>query len=170
MKALIVSDSHGLTQELNIIKERHRSDADIMIHCGDSELHPKSGELEGFVTVKGNMDYSSEFPAEAIEPLGDAAMYITHGHLYNVKMGHLALAYRAEETGAKIVCFGHSHVAEAFERSGTVFINPGSIRMPRGRKEKTYALCEIQDGQMVVEFYTLDGERLEEMKKRFSIA
>ncbi|MFC7371286.1 metallophosphoesterase family protein [Fictibacillus iocasae] len=168
-KALIVSDSHGLTEELKRIKNRHKSEVNLMIHCGDSELHPHSEELEGFITVKGNCDYSKEFPSEAIEPLGDAAMYITHGHLYNVKMERLAIAFRAEETGAKIVCFGHTHVAEAYERNGIVFINPGSIRMPRGIAQKTYAICELGEKEISVEYYTVEGVCLPDMKKKFSL-
>ncbi len=41
MKVLIMSDSHGLTHEISIIKERHKQDVTAMIHCGDSELDKK---------------------------------------------------------------------------------------------------------------------------------
>ncbi|OQP19103.1 YfcE family phosphodiesterase, partial [Geobacillus zalihae] len=34
MKAVIVSDSHGLTAELAEIVNRHRHEADLFIHCG----------------------------------------------------------------------------------------------------------------------------------------
>ncbi|MDM5315669.1 metallophosphoesterase [Fictibacillus sp. b24] len=167
-KALIVSDSHGLTDELVTLKKRFDSEVDLMIHCGDSELSTNAEELSGFVTVKGNMDYlGDDFPNEAIELLGQTCIYITHGHLYDVKMSYLSLAYRAEETGAKIACFGHSHVAEAFEREGMIFINPGSIRLPRGTFEKTYAVLEIEEGIVSVSFYSLDGIRIDQLCKTF---
>lgn len=47
MKLLIVSDSHGLQEELLTIRERH-ADVDKMIHCGDSELPQDSKEMSSF--------------------------------------------------------------------------------------------------------------------------
>ncbi|MDR7073693.1 metallophosphoesterase [Fictibacillus barbaricus] len=169
-KALIVSDSHGLREELLVLKKRYENEVELMIHCGDSELQTNSKELEGFVTVLGNMDYlGQEFPKEAIEMLGTKCIYITHGHLYDVKMSHLSLAYRAEETGASIVCFGHSHIAETYEREGMIFINPGSIRLPRGTFEKTYAILEAVGSEVSVIFYSLDGERIDHLTKRYTV-
>ncbi|MCM3717848.1 metallophosphoesterase family protein [Fictibacillus phosphorivorans] len=167
-KALIVSDSHGLREELITIKKRHEDEINLLIHCGDSELETDARELSGYVTVRGNMDFiGKDFPNEAIEMLGDKCVYITHGHLYDVKMSHMALAYRAEETGASFACFGHSHVAEAYEREGMIFINPGSIRLPRGTFEKTYAILEVNEGNTSVVFYSLDGKRIDHLSKEF---
>ncbi|KZE64495.1 metallophosphatase [Fictibacillus phosphorivorans] len=167
-KALIVSDSHGLKDELIMLKKRYEGQVDLMIHCGDSELSTNAGELSGFVTVKGNMDYlGDDLPNESIELLEQTCIYITHGHLYDVKMSYLSLGYRAEETGAKIACFGHSHVAEAFEREGMIFINPGSIRLPRGSFEKTYAILEIEEDVVSVSFYSLEGIRIDSLCKTF---
>ena len=38
MKVLIVSDSHGLTTELEKLMENYQDEVDLFIHCGDSEL------------------------------------------------------------------------------------------------------------------------------------
>lgn len=46
MNVLIISDSHGLEEELQTIAKRHEAEVDLMIHCGDSELetrHPALG-------------------------------------------------------------------------------------------------------------------------------
>jgi uncharacterized protein len=169
-KALIVSDSHGLKEELITIKRRHEDEIDLWIHCGDSELQSNAKELSGFVAVRGNMDFlGKDFPNEAIEILGNKCIYITHGHLYDVKMSHLSLAYRAEETGASIACFGHSHIAEAYEHEGMVFINPGSIRLPRGTFEKTYAILEVNQSNISVVFYSVEGKQIDSLSKEFKV-
>ena len=38
---------------------------------------------------------------------------MTHGHLANVRMGLTTLALQAEEAGATIALFGHTHVLGA---------------------------------------------------------
>jgi putative phosphoesterase len=168
MKVLIVSDSHGLTRELEEIKARHEHETEAMIHCGDSELPADSAEMDGFYAVKGNCDYDREYVNERMESLGGYTFYVTHGHLHNVKMSLMNLHYKARETGAKIVCFGHSHVAGAEMIDGLLMVNPGSIIMPRMRKEKTYVIMSIEGGEVAVQFYDLNGTPVEAMAAHFT--
>lgn len=161
MKVLIVSDSHGLTKELQDLKERHDNEVDVMLHCGDSELVSTSSEMKGFSAVRGNCDYDSSYPNDMQISFGDYQILLTHGHLYNVKMSLMNLRYRAEEAGAKIVCFGHSHIAVAELIDNILFINPGSIRLPRMRREGTYAILEVMDKNANITFYDLDGGQIE---------
>jgi uncharacterized protein len=168
MKVLIVSDSHGLTRELEEIKGRH-PEVDAFIHCGDAELPYNSSELQNFLYVRGNCDFAKEFPLELVEDIRGIRFFITHGHRYNVKMTLMNLYYRAEETGAKVVCFGHSHIAGVENINGILFINPGSIYLPRMRKEKTYALLEINEEKATVSYYDILGNELPEWSQSFSI-
>ncbi|GAD12035.1 phosphodiesterase [Geobacillus kaustophilus GBlys] len=168
MKAVIVSDSHGLTAELAEIVNRHRHEADLFIHCGDSELEVGADEIAPFAVVRGNCDFAA-FPAERIEEAGGVRLFVTHGHLYGVKTSLLRLSYRAQETGAHVVCFGHSHLAGAEQIDGLLFINPGSIALPRGRKEKTYAVLTVDSGRAHVQFYEVDGQPILKMEQTFSI-
>lgn len=167
MKVLIVSDSHGLTKELEEIQKRHANVVDVMIHCGDSELNFSAIELNNFVVVRGNCDFDHDFPNEQLKQINGLQVYVTHGHLYNVKASLMNLRYRAQEVGAEIICFGHSHIAGAELIDGILFINPGSIRLPRLRKEKTYALVEIEKSgnskHVIVKFYSLDGLEIPSM-------
>ncbi|UOE75581.1 metallophosphoesterase family protein [Parageobacillus thermoglucosidasius] len=169
MKVLIISDSHGLTEELEEIAARHRHEADALIHCGDSELSTGHKEIEHFLIVRGNCDFTAQFPKERIEEIGGIRFFITHGHLYNVKMSLMNLYYRAKEIEAKVVCFGHSHIAGAELIDGILFINPGSILLPRTRKEKTYALLQIEDGEATVRFYEVDGKEVHSLTKAFAL-
>lgn len=167
MKALILSDSHGLVEEVEAIISRHRAEVDLVLHCGDSELDEQHQALQHAIVVRGNCD-ASPFPEEWSETVQGATIYATHGHKYNVKMTYVTLSYRAEEMEADIVCFGHSHVATAFKENGVIYINPGSISLPRNRQEGTYCLCERTETETIVTFYTKDGEVVEDMIYPFS--
>ncbi|GGH83672.1 putative phosphoesterase [Pullulanibacillus pueri] len=164
MKLLVVSDSHGLENELQIISERH-PEAEMLIHCGDSELEMTHLAMTGYQGVAGNCDWpGAGYPNDRIIDLEDGAMkvFVTHGHLYNVKMTEMNLIYKAEEVGANLVCFGHTHYAGSEQTNGMIVLNPGSIRMPRGRKEPTYALLDWDRSkrQLSLEFYTPKGEKV----------
>lgn len=159
-KVLIMSDSHGLTQEIADIKKRHQ--LKYMIHCGDSELNYEAQELAGFIKVAGNCDFDSNYPNEEIIYIDGVTIYITHGHLYNVKANLMNLAYRAEETNALVICFGHTHIAGVEKVNQQLFINPGSIRLPKKRVEKTYAIMEWEQSDKIeVTFYSLKGDVIE---------
>ena len=158
-----MSDSHGWEEELRMIVDRHKHEVDLLVHCGDSELSSEHPIIDELCIVRGNCDRDANFPDERLEKKGDIAIYITHGHLYNVKMTYVPLSYRAEEMEAKIVCFGHSHIAQTFELNGVVYINPGSIRLPRSPKEKTYCICEQNKNEICVTYYTIHGLVLEDM-------
>jgi len=164
MKVLIVSDSHGLTKELVELKKKYMTEVDAMFHCGDSELTAASNEISEYIVVRGNCDFESNFENDQLVHTKGLSFYITHGHLYNVKMTLINLRYRAEEVGANIVCFGHSHIAGAELIDDILFVNPGSIRLPRLRKEKTYAVLEIGDNKnCIVKFFNMDGIEVPEL-------
>ncbi|WP_017726681.1 metallophosphoesterase family protein [Halalkalibacterium ligniniphilum] len=158
MKALIISDSHGLKKELLDVIERHRDEVDVILHCGDSELDGAASELSDVNTVRGNCDIGTDFPEEYTESFQGFKVFVTHGHLYNVKMTYVPLSYRAEEVEAQMVCFGHSHVATSFQENGVIYVNPGSIRLPRARKEQTYCIAEVTDDKVQLLFYDRSGE------------
>lgn len=153
MRFLVVSDSHGLTEELKEIFQRHEHEIDDAFHCGDSQLDLSDPHLLPYRTVRGNCDFGGDLPLERVETTPEATLLIVHGHHHDVKYDLNRLRYRAEEVGANIVLFGHSHVAGALLQDGVLYVNPGSIRMPRGRPDKTYALLDVSDYAVTVQFY-----------------
>ncbi|MBA2173411.1 metallophosphoesterase [Halobacillus locisalis] len=170
-KVLIISDSHGLTKELADIKVRHQNEVDAMIHCGDSELAYDAEELQGFYYAKGNCDFEPEMVDEQVVKVGDLTIYATHGHLYQVKSTLMPLSYRAEEVGAQVACFGHSHIAGAEKVNDTLFINPGSSRLPRDREEPTYAILEWDTLEHVhLQFYHVNGSPITDLKLETNLA
>ncbi|WP_029268565.1 metallophosphoesterase [Virgibacillus alimentarius] len=167
-KVLILSDSHGLTEEIERITDRHQSE--YMIHCGDSELDMDAPSLKPLIKVGGNCDSDTRFPSEQVIQIENLTFLITHGHLHHVKRNLMTLSYRAEEVNAQIVCYGHTHIAAAQKFDNQLFINPGSIRLPKARHEKTYAVLEWIDlDRIKVEFYTVDGNIIKELSYQTTI-
>src|SRR5690625_5256259 len=163
VKILVLSDSHGYTDEVTEIKKRHNLTYNI--HCGDSELAYDAKELEGFTTVAGNADMFSYLSDDETLDINSLKVFVTLGHLYREKSDLHRLSYRSEEIGANIVCFGHSHIIHAETINGVLYINPGSIRFPRRLKEKTYIILTIDDDYHVtVNFHeATTGHLLEDL-------
>lgn len=149
---LIMSDSHGYTKEIDEINHRHNLQYNI--HCGDSELPYDAEEIKDFTIVAGNADMFSYLKDEEIIDVDGLKILVTHGHLYAVKLDLQRLSDRAQEVGADIVCFGHSHLVHAGTIDHILYVNPGSIRFPRGREEGTYIIMEIdKEKNVTVRFH-----------------
>ncbi|MEG0259645.1 MAG: metallophosphoesterase [Lysinibacillus sp.] len=159
MQVLVMSDTHGDSQVIDKVRGFYPN-AEAMIHCGDSELTFTHAALEGMQKVRGNCDIESAFPNEAVFDVGGVTFFVTHGHLFNVKSSLLSLSFRAKEVDANIACFGHSHILGAEMIDDILFINPGSLLKPRGRKEKSFAVVEILEDHFQVNFFTDDNESL----------
>ncbi|WP_042459316.1 metallophosphoesterase family protein [Neobacillus dielmonensis] len=166
-KVLVISDSHGLTKELQVIRERHLKEVDLLIHCGDSQLLPDDPAISGYFTVGGNCDFG-KYPQELITNVGGKKFYITHGHHYDVKYSLMNLKYKAQEVSADIVCFGHSHELGAELVDGILFLNPGSVRLPRGRVEKTYCILDVDKDSVKLTVYDDSGRKLDSLSKEFT--
>lgn len=166
-KVLIVSDSHGLTKELNVLRERHSEDVDLMIHCGDSELLKDDPAISDYLTVMGNCDFGGGYPLETMAEVAGRKFFITHGHRYSIKTSLMNIKYKAQEVNADIVCFGHSHVFGAEVIDGTLFLNPGSIRLPRERLEKTYVILDLQDEMIKMSVFESNGREILELAREF---
>lgn len=153
MQILVMSDTHGDSDVIEKVRSFYPN-VDALIHCGDSELPFSHKALEGMKKVRGNCDIDKAFPDESIFDLENVTIFATHGHLFNVKTSILSLSYRAKEVNAQIACFGHSHILGAEMIDDVLFINPGSLLKPRGRKEKSFALVEAEDTYFEVKFLT----------------
>lgn len=154
-----MSDTHGDVSIIEQVRAFYPL-MDVIIHCGDSELSHDHVTLKDVMIVGGNCDRDKHFAEEIVLPVDGSKVYITHGHLYNVKHSILNLSYRAQEVDADIVLFGHSHVLGAEIVNGILFVNPGSLLLPRGRKEKSFAIIEKNEANWIVTFYTDMNEKI----------
>lgn len=162
MQLLIMSDTHGDADIIQTVKNYYPN-VDKVIHCGDSELSYEHPYLQGVERVRGNCDYfEDQFPDDITFDIGKDRVYIAHGHHFKVKTTLIPLSYRVEEVGATICCFGHSHLLGAEKIGDTLFLNPGSLKKPRGRKEKSFILLEITADSYIVKCYSSENNLLDE--------
>ncbi len=160
MKLLVLSDSHGNTGLIYKLLESMHSQLDYVIHLGDcftdidcyTTVFPKIN----FVSVTGNCDYyCKEIPSLTITVEG-VRIFITHGHQYRVKSGLYTILKAAKENDAGLCLFGHTHRPETDTLSGIMFVNPGSLSLPRDGSKAGYALINIEKGKIEPKFITLD--------------
>ncbi|MFS0689038.1 metallophosphoesterase [Sporosarcina sp. 179-K 8C2 HS] len=154
MKIVVMSDSHG---DKETVKAVSALQADALFHCGDSELSWDDPVIQNIHIVKGNCDRDDRFPDSVIIQLGGKIIWMVHGHEHDCKRTMLPLYYGAQEIGANIVLFGHSHSYAAELREGILFVNPGSTLLPREGKQPTFAEIEWDDGYRI-HFKNMDME------------
>src|SRR5699024_754127 len=158
-----MSDTHGLTKEIDTIKDRH--DCDLIIHWGVFNLKGIKKVLKVIKVVKGNVNVVEDFIREKIIDLNNVVTcFLIKGHLYDVKQSLQKLSYRADELSVNFCFFGHTHVAGTASINNTFFINPGSLKSPRNSIEKTYAILELETTNFNLTFYNDEGIEVEENK------
>ncbi len=134
MKALVVSDTHGIVIPLiSILREKREFDMFFFLgdYVGDGETIGKSLNLETHI-VSGNGDFGSSYPTEKIVQVMDKRILLTHGHKQRVKYGIQNLYYFSREKEVDITLFGHNHMASYEKIDDLYIINPGSPFHPRG--------------------------------------
>ncbi|MDQ0215421.1 putative phosphoesterase [Oikeobacillus pervagus] len=169
MKLLVVSDNHGWGEILSEIMARYKGKVDGFYHCGDSELYDHDPEMAGYTTVRGNCDTENRFPYELVEVMEGKRIFLTHGHRYQVKTTMMNLHYKAKEYRADFVFFGHTHMLGVEKVDETIYLNPGSISMPKGRMEKTYAIVEVGRKEVIIRFFNDLHEELLDLQQIFSL-
>lgn len=164
MKYLVVSDSHGDRDILVDLLQRYKSQVDLMLHCGDSELEPTDSLWNDFRVVGGNCDYDPSFLNERLEVTDVDRIYMTHGHLVNVRFGLTTLEMKAAEVNASIVLFGHTHEIGCEMHQHRLFLNPGSIRLPRGPIQvQSYCIIDSTKEQLEVQYYNREHQKQKQL-------
>jgi hypothetical protein len=117
----LISDTHGLLREEALDALRGN---ELIIHAGDvggPQILTSLRQLAPVIAVKGNIDkglWASELPATAMVEAGAATIYVLHD------IQELDLDPAA--AGIHIVVSGHSHKPGRSEKSGVLYVNPGS--------------------------------------------
>lgn len=132
MKILVLSDSHSLLRFMRQCMEAVKPD--VVIHLGDlvgdGEVMKEEFPHIRFYQVAGNCDryrVAPDFPEILVERLGGVKIYMTHGHLQNVKLSLKRLILDAQRCGADVILYGHTHEPDCRKlEDGRWIMNPGS--------------------------------------------
>lgn len=162
MKLMIASDIHGSAYYCRqLLDAFDRENADRLLLLGDILYHGPRNDLprdyapkevlamlndrkDRIFCVRGNCDTEVDqmvlsFPILAdycILPAGDRLVYATHGHNHNLQ------ALPPMQDG-DILLHGHTHIPawESFG-SGNLYLNPGSVSIPKNGSCHSYMLLE----------------------------
>ena len=146
MRLLILSDSHRSisTMERAVALAR----PDYIFHLGDlaADAHALAKRFPQLpvLSVTGNCDFLDRSQEQRLLELEGVRILLTHGHRYGVKQSLLPLALAAEEAGASLALFGHTHTPLLEERGSVTLLNPGACG-PTLRP--TCAVVELQNGR-----------------------
>ena len=103
-----------------------------------------------------------------VTQLGPTRIIQTHGHLFQINFSFQKLDLWAQEEDADICLYGHLHIPDAWKEGRTLFLNPGSVSLPRGPiQECLYAKVEIDADSYRVEFLNRKHEVYEPLTKEF---
>lgn len=169
---LIASDIHGSAKFLEeLLAAFEREGASRLVLLGDILYHgPRNDLPEGYapkkciellsplkdriLAVRGNCDTEVDqmvlpFPIladYAVIPAGERLIYLSHGH----KFGETTPPPFAK---GDILLGGHTHVAKIADHGDYVYLNPGSVSIPKENTPQGYILF---DGETFL-FKKLDG-------------
>jgi putative phosphoesterase len=132
MRILIISDSHGRTDNIELLRGQIGK-IDLIIHCGDgtSDFDYIRSFLGAPITgVTGNCDMFSQEPSRINLNLEGKIIHIEHGNRIQFLPDSELLEF-ARTNGYDVLLSGHTHVQKLLERDGRIVCNPGSISRPR---------------------------------------
>ena len=149
MKVLIVSDIHCGYKYMKKVFEDN-SEFDMMLILGDilsgySEFNSELIDVLNsyntkIIAVRGNCDRNVEkldFSMDnyyVMTSIDNKLFFLTHGHLYD-RHSDLNIDY-------DVYVQGHSHVPMMEIDNNKLYLNPGSITLPRGGSSKSYILYD----------------------------
>ena len=167
MKVLILSDIHGGYDNLLKVLENEK-DFDLMLILGDilsgySYICSEVADLLNnyntkIISVRGNCDnshlellnFSCDNPY-ILTSIDNKLVFMTHGHLYDI--------HNIPIDDYDIYIQGHTHIPKMEIVNDKLYLNPGSITLPRGMSNKSYIVYQDHI------FYLKDLNKNEIIKK-----
>lgn len=148
----LISDTHGM---LRLEAIRALKGSDLILHAGDvgkPEIIDALKSLAPVIAVRGNIDtepWATELPAHAVVEIGDTRIFVLHD-IHQLELDPVAAGYH-------VVVYGHSHKPASEEKSGVLYINPGSAGPRRFQLPVTIAKLDLSRAPWKIEFVDLFG-------------
>lgn len=168
MKYLIVSDIHGSADSAEFIVNLFNEEKCDKILClGDVLYHGPRNDLPPFyapkkvisllnlladkiLCIKGNCE--AEVDQMVLDfkindfldlNINDLKCHLEHGHHLDEYQGH-----------PDIILSGHTHIPDYHINNGTVYMNPGSITIPKNNTKRGYGIWD----EHKITMYSIDKE------------
>ena len=152
MRIGIVSDTHRMESFINKAIP-YLKECDLIIHAGDnfadSKYIHKMTKVD-IIAVKGNCDFDNVEDEIAFE-VEEKTIFVCHGHNYGVKYGIDEIEEKAKSLCVDIVIFGHTHIPLCIEKDGILYLNPGSVSLPRGNSSRRFVIMDIDGNKFNLE-------------------
>ena len=138
----VISDTHGLLRPEALVA---LAECEHILHAGDvgdARILEQLQEIAPVTAIRGNVDSSgecAELPETEMVELGGVFFYIVHS------LGWLDLNPAA--AGVGVVVSGHSHKPSIEQRSGVMYLNPGSAGPRRFKLPASVALVTVNQGK-----------------------
>ena len=152
MKIGILSDTH-MIKECIYKSIPYLKDCYLIIHAVDNFSDSKyihNMTKVGIMAVNGNCDFDN-VEDELIFDIEDKVIFLCHGDKYNVKYGLDEIEANAKSIVADIVIFGHTHTPLNFKKDNIIYLNPGSVYLPRGVDYKSFSIMNIENDNIKIE-------------------
>lgn len=161
MKLIIASDIHGSAYYCRMLLEAFKKEnGDRLLLLGDILYHGPRNDLpkdyapkeviamlnplkDKILCVRGNCDTEVDqmvldFPIladYAVLSVDDKLIYATHGHKFNE-------ATPPPLSEGDILLCGHTHIPKCTECDGFIYMNPGSVSIPKENSPHSYMVLE----------------------------
>jgi len=156
--AAVIADTH-IPRRARALPEGlipHLERADLILHAGDLMTPTLLNELETYAptrAVQGNLDRPEVGLPETLEfDFGGARVTMIHDS--GQKKGRRG-RMRRRFPGARIIIFGHSHIPWLEDKDGLMLLNPGSPTDRRRQSEHTFALLQVDEGEVMARILAL---------------
>lgn len=152
MKIGVISDTHRMNRFIDKAIP-YLKECDLIIHAGDNFIDSKYiHKMTGvsMMAVRGNCDFENTEDELEFE-IENKNIFVCHGDKYGVKYGLEQLHEKAKNICADIVIFGHTHTPAVKEKNNILYINPGSISLPRGVNYRSFVILEISSDNVSID-------------------
>jgi uncharacterized protein len=151
----LISDTHGLLRQEALAALQI---SELIIHAGDvgdAAIIDQLRAVAPVVAVRGNIDkgaWALQLPMKAIVEASSARIYVLHD-IQQLDLDPVV-------AGFDIVISGHSHKPGRTERSGVMYVNPGSAGPRRFHLPTTVARLNLAQSPWMVDFIDLTDTAL----------